>query len=203
MVDHKKLIACKDCGLILEKPYLDLEHQFNCPRCNAVIYRFGQNHTLIIMLAITTLILFFPSILLPIMTLEILDMKQTVSLVETVLVFTNDGYVLLSIFITFIGVLIPFIMLVLILLILIPLYKGEKPKKVSYFFRCYELLFEWQMAEVLMISVFIAIIKLQKMAQLYLEVGFYFFIVFLFFMFVTMVLFNPYEIWSQDEIYNR
>lgn len=202
MIDHKKLIACKECGLILEKPHLDLQHQFNCPRCNGVIYRFGQNHTLIIILAVTTLILFFPSVFLPIMTLEILEIKQTTSLLETVFVFSNDGYLLLSVFVTFIGILIPFLMLILMLLILIPLNNGANPKTVSNYFRWYESLFEWQMAEVFMISIFIAIIKLQKMAQLQLEIGFYFFIAFLFFMFVTMVLFNPYEIWSEDEVSN-
>ena len=195
-------IACKDCGLVLKKPHLDLEHQFNCPRCNGVIYRFGQNHTLVLILAITSLSLFLPALFLPLLTLEILEIKQTTTLMQTVAIFINDGYVLLSVFITLIGVFVPFIMLLLILLILIPLQKGVHPKKVSYYFKMYEHLLEWQMAEVYLISIFVSIVKLQKMAQLHLEIGLYFFIGFLFFMFVTMVLFNPYDIWSEDEVPN-
>ena len=55
-------IACKECGIILNKPKVDYKHQFNCPRCDACVYRFGQDYQTIILLAITSLILFFPSI---------------------------------------------------------------------------------------------------------------------------------------------
>jgi len=200
MKKKENIVGCTECGLILKKPDLDLTHQFQCPRCDAAIYRFGQNYNLVIMLVITSLVLFLPSFLLPLLTLKILDISQTTTLFETLIVFANDGYIILSIFIIFIGIFIPIIMLVLILLILIPLKNNGDPKKVSKYFKWYETLIEWQMAEVYLISIFVTIVKLQKMAEVKLEIGLYFFIAFLFFMFVSMIMFNPHDIWSKDEL---
>lgn len=56
------------------------------------------------------------------------------------------------------------------------------------------------MAEVYMISIIVSIIKLQKMATLSIGLGFYFFLGFLIMMFLTMSLFNPYDVWNDDEL---
>lgn len=194
----KNIVVCKDCALVLNKPQTDYKHQFHCPRCNALIYKFGQDYQTVLLLAITSIILFFPAILLPILTLEVLDLKQTTTLVETLLIFFKSGYVAISIFITFIGVVVPFFMLLLILSILTPLKFRKKSKYVSKFLKLYEHLLEWQMAEVYMISIVVAIIKLQKMATLHIGLGFYFFFGFLIMMFLTMSLFNPQDIWNEE-----
>lgn len=193
-------IACKECGIILNKPKVDYKHQFNCPRCDACVYRFGQDYQTIILLTITSLILFFPSIFLPLITLKILGLEQTTTLVQGVFIFFENGYIGVSLFITFIGIIIPFIMLILILFILIPLQNGYSQKKISKIFKIYEHLLEWQMAEVYLISVFVSIIKLNKMATLEIGIGLYFFCSFLFFMYITISLFNPYDIWSKYEL---
>jgi len=200
MNKRENIVGCKECGLVLKKPTLDLTYQFECPRCDAAIYRFGQNYNLVLMLVITSLVLFLPSFFLPLLTLKILDISQTTTLLETLIVFADDGYIVLSIFIVFIGILIPIMMLVLIMLILIPLKRNVHPTKVSRYFKWYESLMEWQMAEVYLISIFVTIVKLQKMAEVKLEIGLYFFIAFLFFMFVSMIMFNPHDIWSKDEL---
>ena len=119
---------------------------------------------------------------------------------STVFIFFENGYIGVSLFITFIGIIIPFIMLVLILFILIPLKNGSSPRKVSKLFKVYEYLLEWQMAEVYLISVFVSIVKLNKMATLDIGLGLYFFCSFLFFMFVTITFFNPYDIWNKNEL---
>jgi paraquat-inducible protein A len=194
----KNIVVCKDCALVLNKPQVDYKHQFHCPRCNALIYKFGQDYQTVLLLAITSVILFFPAILLPILTLEVLDLKQTTTLVETLLIFFKSGYVAISIFITFIGIVVPFFMLLLILSILTPLKFGKNSKYVSKFLKFYEHLLEWQMAEVYMISIVVAIIKLQKMATLHIGLGFYFFFGFLIMMFLTMSLFNPQDIWNEE-----
>lgn len=197
---HQHKIACKECGLILNKPKADYTHQFICPRCKACVYKFGQDYETIILMTLTSLILFFPSITLPLITLKIFDLEQTTTLIETVFIFFDNGYIGVSIFITLIGIIIPFIMLLLILFILIPLKNGSSHKKVSGFFKLYEYLLEWQMAEVYLISIFVSIIKLNKMATLHVETGLYFFCAFLVFMFITINFFNPYDIWNKNEV---
>ncbi|AXH10169.1 paraquat-inducible protein A [Malaciobacter halophilus] len=196
----EKTSICKDCGLVLKKPKVDYKHQFHCPRCNAIIYRFGQDYQTVLLFAITSIILFIPAIILPILSLEILDLKQTTTLIETLLIFFESGYTAISLLITFIGIIIPFFMLILIMSILIPLKFGKDAKFVSKPLKFYEHLLKWQMAEVYMISIVVAIIKLQKMATLHIGLGFYFFLGFLIMMFLTMNLFNPYDVWNDDEL---
>lgn len=200
MVQDRKKVGCQDCGLILNKPFFDVKHQFHCPRCNAVIHRFGQNENLVIIMTITTLILFIPTIFLPLLTLTILDIEQTTSLIQTLSIFINDGYVLLSIFVVFIGILIPFILLTLIIFLLLKLKTKQHYPKIL---NLYKELSEWQMAEVALVSVFIAIIKLQKMAELHIEIGLFFYVLFLFMMILTQSLFNSYDIWRQYETSDR
>ncbi len=196
----KKITICKDCGLVLNKPTMDYKHQFHCPRCNAIIYRFGQDYQVILLFAITSIIFFIPAIFLPLLSLEILELKQTTTLIKTLLIFFNNGYIAISILITFIGLIIPFCMLILILSILVPFRYGKKAKFVSKPLKLYRYLLEWQMAEVYMISIVVAIIKLQKIAILHIGFGFYFFLGFLIMMFLTMALFNPYDIWNENEV---
>lgn len=200
MKELKNKIPCKECGIILNKPIIDYKHQFNCPRCNACVYRFGQDYLTIILMTITSLILFFPSISLPLITLKILELEQTTTLMQTVFIFFENGYIGVSLFIIVIGVIIPFVMLILILFILIPLKNGSSHKKVSIYFKLYESLMEWQMAEVYLVSIFVSIIKLNKMATLEIGIGLYFFCAFLFFMFITINFFNPYDIWNKNEL---
>ncbi len=196
----EKITICKDCGLVINKPQIDYKHQFHCPRCNAIIYKFGQDYQVVLLFAVTSIILFLPAIFLPLLSLEILELEQTTTLIQTLLIFFNSGYTAISILITFIGIIIPFCMLILILSILIPLKLGKNAKFVSKPLKFYEHLLEWQMAEVYMISIVVAIIKLQKMATLHIGFGFYFFLGFLIMMFLTMSLFNPYDVWNEDEV---
>ncbi|AXH12655.1 paraquat-inducible protein A [Halarcobacter bivalviorum] len=196
----EKITICKDCGLVLNKPQLDYNHQFHCPRCNALIYKYGQDYLTVLLFAITSIILFIPAIFLPLLSLEILDLKQTTTLVETLLIFFKNGYTAVSILITFIGIIVPLCMLILIMSILIPLKLGKSAKYVSKPLKFYEHLLEWQMGEIYMISIVVAIIKLQKMATLDIGMGFYFFLCFLLMMSLTMALFNPYDVWNENEI---
>lgn len=196
----EKLNICKDCALVLNKPPLDYKHQFHCPRCNALIYKYGQDYLTVILFAFSSIVFFIPAVTLPLLSLEIMDLKQTTTLVETLLIFFKSGYTAISILITFIGVVVPLFMLILILSILIPLKLGKSAKYVSKPLKLYEHLLEWQMGEIYMISIVIAIIKLQKMATLDIGLGFYFFLIFLVMMSLTMTLFNSYDVWNDDEL---
>ncbi|WP_164970047.1 paraquat-inducible protein A [Arcobacter sp. CECT 8983] len=198
--NFKNLTICKDCGLVLNKPELDYSHEFHCPRCNSLIYKFGQDYLTVLLFAFSSIILFIPAVTLPLMSLEILDLTQRTTLVETLLIFFKNGYTAISILITFIGIVVPLFMLLLILIILIPLRIGKKAKYVSAPLKLYENLLEWQMGEIYMISIVVAIIKLQKMATLHIGLGFYFFFAFLVMMSFTMALFNPYDVWNDDEL---
>ena len=126
--------ACRECGLIINQPAIDVEHQYYCPRCQALTYRSGQKFSYIIMMSISALIFFIPAITLPILTLDIAGIVQTTTLVEAVWAFFDDGYAFIAVLVLFTGIIVPFLLLILILSILLPIHYGVEPKKIAPFF---------------------------------------------------------------------
>ncbi len=191
--------ACEECGLIINQPDVDMEHEYYCPRCKALTYRSGQEFKYIIMMAISALIFFIPAITLPILTLNIAGISQNTTLIQAVWAFFGDGYASIAVLVLFTGIIVPLLMLLLILSILLPIHFHVPPKKIAPFFLMYEELSAWSMGEVYLISILVAIIKLQKMAELTIGVGLYLFSAFLITMFISIVWFNPHDIWHIDK----
>ncbi len=191
--------SCHECGAIVEMYHTDEDHQLECPRCSAILYRSGQEFTLIIVVALSSLIFFVPSLLLPVLTMNIAGMSQTTSLLQAALVFFSDGYAAIGIVAILTGLTIPAIMLVLIIMILVPIKIGVNPLKVKSVYNLYLHLKTWGMGEVYLVSVFIAIIKLQKMATLNIGLGLYLFTAFLITFYIVIVWFNPNDIWEKNE----
>jgi paraquat-inducible protein A len=189
--------ACKDCGVIIDIEKFNETLQYSCPRCHTVFYRPGQSFDLVLVMAITALLFFIPATFLPIMTLEILGQIHSVTLFEAVWFFVNDGYIIIALIAAASGVVIPVVLLILILMMIIPLKNGASPKSVRALFRTYEHLTGWAMAEVYLVSIFVAIIKLGGMAELTLDFGLYSFAFFLVVFYITLMWFNPDDLWNR------
>jgi len=191
-----KRTSCKDCGVIIEYDSFDAEHQYACPRCHSVFYRSGESFDLVLVMAITALLFFIPASFLPIMTLEILGQVHSVTLFEAVWFFVNDGYIIIAIIAASAGVVIPLFLLVLIIMMILSIKMGVKVDAIKFFFRTYSHLTAWAMAEVYLISIFVAIIKLGGMAELTLDFGLYSFFFFLITFYISITWFNPDDLWS-------
>jgi paraquat-inducible protein A len=192
-----KQTACRDCGIIIELDGFDSNNQYSCPRCHSVFYRPGESFDLVLVMAITALLFFIPATFLPIMTLEILGQFHSVTLFEAVWFFASDGYIVIAIIAAASGVVIPLILLFLIIIMIIPLKYGVKTDNIKYFFRIYSHLTSWAMAEVYLISIFVAIVKLSGMAELKLDFGLYSFFFFLVTFYITIIWFNPDDLWNK------
>jgi len=168
-----KQTACKDCGVIIDIKSFDSSTQYSCPRCHTIFYRPGESFDLILVMAITSLFFFIPASFLPIMTLSILGQHHSVTLIQAVWFFASDGYLIIAIIAAASGVVIPLTLLALIIMMIIPIKLGSKTEFVKKFYRLYEHLSTWAMAEVYLISIFVAIIKLGGMAELSLDFGLY------------------------------
>ncbi len=99
-----QITACKECGLIINQPNVDREHEFYCPRCKALTYRSGQEFKYIIMMAISALIFFIPAITLPILTLNIAGISQSTTLIQAVWAFFGDGYAFIALLVLCTGI---------------------------------------------------------------------------------------------------
>ena len=192
--------ACKDCGIIIEVDSFDDTKEYSCPRCHSVIYRPGTSFDLVLVMAITSFLFFIPATFLPIMTIQILGQHHSVTLLEAVWFFAQDGYLIIAIIAAGSGVFIPLTLLGMIIMMIIPIKFGASSTKVRGIFRTYEHLSHWAMAEVYLIGMFVSIVKLGGMAELTLDFGLYSFGFFIMAFFITIVWFNPDDLWKQHAV---
>jgi len=195
-----KSTACKDCGVIIDIKSFDDALQYSCPRCHSVFYRPGESFDLVFVMAITSFFFFIPATFLPILTLNIMGQSHSVTLMEAVWFFVNDGYMIIAIIAAGSGIFIPLALLGLIIMMILPLKLGYTADKVKTFYRLYEHLTGWAMAEVYLISIFVAIIKLGGMAELSLDFGLYSFVFFLITFYITLTWFNPEDLWNKNAV---
>jgi paraquat-inducible protein A len=151
-------------------------------------------------MAITALALFVPLTFLPILDLNIMGMDAQSTLFEALWMVYKDGYIFIAFLAMGTGLLAPVAMMLLLLAILVPLRWGYRPKSVALFYRAYEKMREWGMAEVYLISVVVAMVKLHGMGTLHIGPGFYIFIFFFLTFYITTVWFNPDDIWFEDDL---
>ncbi len=192
--------ACHDCGVIIDVNDFDASHQYACPRCHTVFYRPGERFNLVTAMIVSAWLFFIPTLFMPILTLEIMGLTHSVTLMEAVWFFVNDGYIIIAIIAAASGVLIPITLLGLILMMIIPIKLGFPPKRVRAYFRLYEHLRAWAMAEVYLISIFVAIVKLDGMADLTLDFGLFSFLFFLIAFYIAITWFNPEDLWNRHDL---
>ena len=197
-----KETACKDCGIIVNLPTKINFSQYRCPRCNALLFRRGQPFSYIITMASTSLMLFLPMTYLPILDLNIMGLDSSSTLFEALWMVYKDGYYFIAFVAMMTGMLIPVAMLTLLLFILVPLKYGYQPRKVALYYRLYEKMSEWGMAEVYLIAIIVSMVKLHGMGTLHIGPGFVIFIFFFITFYIATVWFNPDDIWLDNAVDN-
>jgi paraquat-inducible protein A len=194
--------ACKECGVVVEYDKNDHKHNYYCPRCKSLIYAPGEKFSYIIIMAISALIAYIPTLFLPVLTLDMAGQVQSSTLLSIIGSFYDDGNFIIGVLIFFTGIMIPIAMLGLLLLILLPLHFGKKVNYISHLYRLYVTLRHWAMAEVYMISILVAVIKLKNIGYLSIDAGFFILIFFLICFYITIIWFNPHDIWHSDALQN-
>ena len=194
-----KETACPECSILVDLEPIDFGYEHHCPRCNALLYRPGNQFKYVIIMAFSALIAFMPTIFLPILTLDIAGELRSITLFDALMAFFTSGeHILLGLIAFFTALLIPVGILVLLLMILVPLHLGYKAKDIRFFYRIYDTIKEWGMAEVYMLSIMVSTIKLTKMGDLQIGNGFFAFLLFLACFYITLVWFNPDDIWHNE-----
>ena len=196
-----KETACHECSILVNLEPIVFGYEHHCPRCNALLYRPGNQFKYIIIMALSALIAFVPTVFLPVLTLDIAGELRSITLLDAVSSFFRGGeHIFLGMVALFTSLVIPLTILLLLLMILIPLHLGYSPKDIRLFYRMYDTIKEWGMAEVYMLSIVVSTIKLAKMGELEVGNGFFAFLLFLACFYITLIWFNPDDIWHMDQL---
>lgn len=160
------LIACPQCDTLHSAQELPQGTRAHCQRCGVVLMTSQPAAIVrIISLALTAFILMIAAISFPFLTLDEGGLRNATSVIDAVLAF-NDGYAFpLAVAVAFFIIVIPLMRLTALIYALGPLARERKPRSgARKAFALAERLRPWSMAEIFIVGVTVALIKVAGLA---------------------------------------
>ena len=169
----QKSFACLECDALIKLDKLNEGEVASCPRCHHHIVDCKHNSiNRTIAISASGILLFIPAVYYPLMTMKLLSEHSSASLVSGVVALWNTGLYFVASLIFLFCIVAPFIKLVTSFSVCLG-YKLKKHntkwyKKLLLFYHHVD---SWEMLEVFLLGILIAIIKLKDMADLSFNLG--------------------------------
>jgi paraquat-inducible protein A len=175
--DLSDLIACPACDALYRVVSPGEGERSVCPRCAHVLITPIKGAILrIVALSLTILILLTTAVFTPFLKIEAAGLSSSASIFEAALSFSKAHMVSLSVMMLGFIVFIPLLRAMLLIFVLAPLLAGRPPLPGARLaFRWSEDLRPWSMAEIFVLGVGVALVKIADMAHVELGVAFWLF----------------------------
>lgn len=171
------LTACPDCDLLIALPEVPENHTLHCARCRKRIWkRVANSNKKVLALSISGLLLYFPSMFLPLMTFSSLGFKDSANILESIVNFYQNDYYFVSFMILLSAVIFPLLLLTSIFWVSFKLYFNKFPKYLPKLFRMYLHIEEWAMVEVYLLGIMITVIKMRDTSEIVYHSGLFCFV---------------------------
>lgn len=160
------LIACPHCDTLHTVQELAPGEKAYCQRCGVTIMTqkpaaFAQ----ILSLAVAAFILMLAAISFPFLDLDVAGNHNATSVIGAIMAFNDGIAVPLAIAVAFFIIIIPLTRLAALIYVIGPLARGKQARKGSRaMFRLANALHPWAMAEIFMVGVTVALIKVAGLA---------------------------------------
>ncbi|PCJ49580.1 MAG: hypothetical protein COA74_05340 [Gammaproteobacteria bacterium] len=156
-----KLIACRECDLLIERLALIEDQQAHCPRCNSLLYQGRRDHVLkTLMVSASGLLMVFPAYYLPMMNMEVLGIQSATSVLGSIPHMMNSSFWIAGVGLLLFAVVFPTLILSISFFISIHLKFNYCPLYLAELQKLFQRLIRWGMAEVYVLGVLVAFIKL-------------------------------------------
>jgi paraquat-inducible protein A len=173
----EELIACPHCDALHQVALPRAGERALCRRCGTVLIapRAGA-YLHILLLAATVMILMIGAIFFPFLELRVAGLHSDASVFDAARAFAQGDTAPLAIAVAALIVLIPVTRVLLVVYVLVPLVLGHRPSQhASVAFRLSEDLRPWSMAEIFVVGVAVALVKVADLAQVILGPAFWMF----------------------------
>ncbi|WP_295002344.1 paraquat-inducible protein A [uncultured Dechloromonas sp.] len=164
---NQNLTACYECDLLLRETCMaGATGVVICPRCGAELHRVGRN-TLEKCLALTcaALVLLLIANLFPIVGLNIQGHQVETTVFGAARQLWRDDMPIVATLLLLTTVLMPLIELCALGWLLLPLWRGYRPRWFAPVFRALQLAHPWAMVEVFILGVLVSLVKLSHLAD--------------------------------------
>lgn len=175
---QQDLIACPICDALHHVQDVPKGARASCARCGTVLLEPRANAmTQIVMLATTALILMIAAVFFPFLEISAAGLGRKSSVMDAILAFSDGLMLPLSFAVAALIVLLPVARFVLLIYVLAPMALGWVPAKYAgQAFRLAERMKPWAMAEIFIIGVAVALVKVAGLAQVTLGPAFWAFV---------------------------
>lgn len=162
------LYACPICDTLYTEPEVPVDSVAVCRRCGHVIAApRSDSFARVLALALTSAILMVAAVFFPFIDLQAGGMHNRTSILDAIQVFSSGMMVPLAVVVALLIVLIPTARLLAIIYTLLPLMRGRAPfAHAKAAFRLAERLRPWSMAEIFIVGVAVALVKVGGLATL-------------------------------------
>ena len=192
------LIACPHCDTLHSAEALPEGAVASCQRCHAVLQT-AQIGALgsVVSLAIAAVVLMFAAISFPFLDLDIGGSHNATSVFHAITAFNSGLGVPLAVAVALFIIILPLMRLIAIIYAIAPLVRGARPRRLArQAFGLAETLRPWAMAEIFMIGVAVALIKVAGLATVTIGPAFWAFAALVVITIVKDQLMNRYAIWE-------
>jgi len=197
-LDIHEYWGCPCCDLLVKKRPVNYHQKASCPRCNKTLAQPVKNSIeKTLALSLGALILYFPAILFPLMTLNLLGFSQQQSIFQSLVAVFQEGHVLVAIVIFITCIMVPFLQMSILFYVSLALYKKIQLPLLQLSFRIYHAIKEWGMLEIYMLAILVSVIKLKSMAELSFNLGMVMFSVLLLLTLLSSVFLDEELFWEK------
>lgn len=162
------MISCHDCGKTLKVSHVPKDNVLTCPRCNAELH-FRKPHSIarVWALIITSMILFIPANLLPIMRVELLGKRDYSTIMDGIIFFFHEGEYGIGLIILIASVLVPLFKIIGMIIILLSIHfkwrRGLRHK--TGMFRFIEFIGRWSMLDIFVIALMSTLVNFEGLTS--------------------------------------
>lgn len=172
------LIACPTCDVLYQSASVPLGAKGHCQRCGTTLAAPRESAmTQIMMLAATSLVLMVAAVFSPFLEISAGGMTRSSSVLDAAMAFSDGVTLPLTLAVAAFIIVLPALRLALIIYTLAPMVLGWHAARYAIpAYRLAEALRPWAMAEIFVIGVAVALVKVAGLATLHLGVAFWAFI---------------------------
>jgi paraquat-inducible protein A len=173
-----EMMACPVCDALHRTPELSNGETARCCRCGTVLYQPRDGAmTQLLMLSATALVLLVAAIFFPFLELSSFGLDHRSSVFDAVLAFSEGPTLPLSLAVAALIIVLPLLRFALLAYVFAPMAIGTRPaRQAARAFRWAEAMKPWAMAEIFIVGVAVALVKVAGLAKVSIGPAFWAFV---------------------------
>jgi len=200
MQNLKNIIICPHCNTPHLKKELDSNEVAVCAKCGKILYFKEKNLSLKLFFLVLSGILFFViSMFFPIVKINIVGYEESLRIINAFLFLFNKGYIFISLFVFFTIFLFPFFCAVAYFISSILLLFKFNKSLLKKFLILITILKDWCFLDIFFIAILVSLVKVFSYAEVFFNVGFIAFVIFLSIMFYIVKILGVKALWELYE----